>query len=104
MIGELWFYKYIYIFFFFVAFARTSIIRCSAEILLENCAGPDALVPAASTICSSIRDAVQIRKSDDFATPYISMTTCLQQSADKYEDHPALGWKIDDKWTTMSYR
>ncbi|KAK7595016.1 hypothetical protein V9T40_001449 [Parthenolecanium corni] len=66
--------------------------------------GPDALVPAASTICSSIRDAVQIRKSDDFATPYISMTTCLQQSADKYEDHPALGWKIDDKWTTMSYR
>lgn len=66
--------------------------------------GPDALVPATSAICSSVREAVQIRKSDDFATPYISMTTSLQQSADKYEDHPALAFKVDEKWTTMSYR
>ncbi|XP_065207667.1 long-chain-fatty-acid--CoA ligase ACSBG2-like isoform X2 [Planococcus citri] len=70
----------------------------------KKAGGPDIVIPASSSICTSINGAVRINKSDDFAKPYISVATSLKQSADKYQDHPALSYKIEDKWTNISYQ
>lgn len=66
--------------------------------------GPDIIIPASSSICTNINGAVTISKSDDFAKPYVSIATSLKQSAEKYQDHPALSWKVDEKWTSISYQ
>lgn len=70
----------------------------------KKAVGPDIIIPAESTICTKINGAVKICKSDDFAKPYVSVATSLKQSADKYQDHPALSYKVDEKWTSISYQ
>lgn len=68
-------------------------------------AGPDAVVPATQLICTDITGAVKIRDSDGFSVPHISVATSLQQSAQKYKDHPAFRYRanLQQQWSSVSY-
>lgn len=59
--------------------------------------------PANSRIVWDRNGAVTLRMEHD-ASPPVLVPTLLSDVATKHPDHPALGYKIDDKWTLIKYK